>query len=333
MPSKKNSLLYITGLFLFTLPFFATAQGITRNEISTFEKSQPFRTEDYATAQSVLPIVTSLSDSALDNKIQLPTSTPVVKSVGSSKLQFTDSAVTTPTANTSYPFYAIGRLSFTKSNGSPGVCTASIIRRGLVLTAGHCVHSGNGSVSGYSYNFRFEPGYYKDTTPNGVWTEIEYRPFVAPDWYSGHSKPPHATDYAVIIFKEKIKGKRIGDHLTWLGYWENHMVGHHVTVLGYPNNLDKGKILHRVDGTVVNGTGNMGEFGSNMGTGSDGAPVIVNFGEYSEGDPAGGDYRNRVVSVVSYTPKATLMKQAGSKFDGQFSTFINDICKLVPSAC
>ncbi len=258
--------------------------------------------------------------------------TPALKTVGGSKLQFTDSRVIPPEADTYFPFTAIGKLWFTKSNGSAGTCTGSVIAPGIVVTAGHCVHSGNGANSGWSYNYRFAPAYRNGVAPHGIWTKKVYHNTPS-EWYYGGGKLPHPTDYAVIVFDKDRLGKRIGDLTGWLSwYWED-MIGHQVTVFGYANNLDKGAINHRVDSYVTPGTNNTGVFGSNMAAGSDGGPVIVNFGEPAAGGPRSWDGRDVVVSVVSYTSKASLMKQGGSQFDSRFKTLLENTCKLYPWAC
>jgi V8-like Glu-specific endopeptidase len=254
-----------------------------------------------------------------------------LKAVGSSKMPFTDSSVATHN-NTTFPYNAIGKLWFTKSNGVPGVCTATIVSPGVVVTAGHCVHSGNNSNSGFSYHFRFSPGYYNGTHPYGIWQGTQ-KPFVAPDWYKSGGVLPNPADYALIVFKKNNLGQRIGEVANWISYRDYPIGGAHVTVVGYANNLDKGNVMHRVDTNVTGGVNNTGVFGSNMAAGADGSPVIINFGVASAGDPAGWVNRNLVASVVSYSGKTALQNQVGSQFDYRFITLMDSACHLYPWAC
>ncbi|UUZ47306.1 S1 family peptidase [Massilia sp. B-10] len=49
-------------------------------------------------------------------------------------------------ADRAYPYVTVGKLFFS-IGGSPFVCSASVIQRRVVVTAGHCVHSGTGAAS------------------------------------------------------------------------------------------------------------------------------------------------------------------------------------------
>ena len=63
-----------------------------------------------------------------------------------------------------------GKLFFTY-DGADYVCSASSINsrnKSLVMTAGHCVHSG--PQTGWHKNFAYVPAYYNGHAPYGVWT-------------------------------------------------------------------------------------------------------------------------------------------------------------------
>ncbi|SJM91716.1 trypsin-like serine peptidase [Crenothrix polyspora] len=259
---------------------------------------------------------------------------PMPKAVGSSKIYYTDSPVIPRQADVTFPYRAIGKLWFTKPDGLAGVCTGSVIKPGIVLTAGHCVHSGNGKEDGWFKDFKFAPGYRNGPSARyGIWEGTD-NSWVRTEWYEGGGKMPHRADYALIVFKANSAGKRIGDLTGVLNYKLSSMIGHHVTVLGYSNNLDKGKINHRVDSNVATAPNNTGIFGSNMAGGSDGSPVILNFGTPATGDSLGWAKRNFVVSVVSYGTPASQMKQGGSEFGNWFESLIIDYaCKESPEAC
>lgn len=227
-----------------------------------------------------------------------------------------------------YPYNTIGKLWFNKSDGTRGVCTASLIRPGIVATAGHCVHSGNGSATGYSYNFRFAPGYHNGIAPYGVWSDVVYRN-VPTGWYKSGGKRPNGADYALLVFAKDSVGKRMGDVTGWwLGWkWNNNanvFIGQRLVAIGYTQNLDKGEMLHKVDSIIHKGSNNTGIFGSNLLAGSDGSPIILDFGKPDS------DY---VFSVVSYSAKATLKQQVGSLFNKRFGDLLDVACTLYFWAC
>ena len=64
---------------------------------------------------------------------------------------------------TQYPVSTVGKLFYTQS-GQNFVCSASVIGRSTLATAGHCLHAGNNSQIGFSTNLLFCPSY----SPAGV---------------------------------------------------------------------------------------------------------------------------------------------------------------------
>ena len=74
----------------------------------------------------------------------------------------------------------VGQLTFTDTEGCDYDCSATLIDSRIIITAGHCVHSGNESPKGYFTNFRFFPRKTIDnTSPNdGI-------PFVSRFAFSG----------------------------------------------------------------------------------------------------------------------------------------------------
>jgi hypothetical protein len=55
-----------------------------------------------------------------------------------------------------YPVSVVGKLFFTQ-RGQNFVCSASVIHRDTLATAGHCVHDGSNSAAGWSTNVLFCP--------------------------------------------------------------------------------------------------------------------------------------------------------------------------------
>ena len=72
-----------------------------------------------------------------------------------------------------YPISTVGKLFF-RQNGQDRVCTAAVIQRNTIATAGHCIHDGSGSDSGGSSNIVFCPSF-NEAGPNpnlGCWPAV-----------------------------------------------------------------------------------------------------------------------------------------------------------------
>lgn len=195
--------------------------------------------------------------------------------------------------STTYPYRTVGKLTF-----SVGYCSASLIRRSVIVTAAHCIQNfGNGSNT-FS-GFQFRPGHYgaagataAHIAPHGTWNWIR---LVRPaSWANGTDIGTGAArdnDLAVIALGKNPQNQFIGDITGYMGYgWNNHSFvtsaktgNQHtaaVSTLGYPFLMDSGAIMQRTDGpsytTSLGGAGQLRQ-GSNFTSGSSGGPWVVNF--------------------------------------------------------
>jgi hypothetical protein len=193
---------------------------------------------------------------------------------------------------TTYPYRAIGKLTF-----SAGYCSASLIRRSVLVTAAHCIQRFGTGTALYS-NFQFTPAQYSPGTtpsqvaPYGTWA---WAALVRPaSWASGTdigSGSARDNDLAVIAVARNASGQFIGDITGWLSYgWNNYsfvsssktgnLAVAAVSTLGYPGLLDAGGRMQLTDGptylTTVGGAGQLWQ-GSNFTGGASGGPWIVNF--------------------------------------------------------
>ncbi len=259
--------------------------------------------------------------------------------VGTGGLQFTSSRGGPTATDTTYPYRAVGKLYF-KIGAANYMCSGSMIKPGIVVTAGHCVHSGNGASTGWYNSFQFIPGYRNaggiDSRPYGTWSNwASVR--TTTDWYGGGGGVPNAHDFAIIVFNADAAGLKIGNYTGWLGYQYPRLIGKHQTVLGYPGNLDTGGILHRVDSLATSyGSLNNGTWGSDMEGGSSGGPSVSNFQmSYANSSTLPSENEsNRVTGVVSWGYISTLPKvQGGSQFDSIFGTMVTNACTSYPWAC
>ena len=206
------------------------------------------------------------------------------------------SASGTTSANhlsTTYPYRTVGILVF-----SAGYCSASLIRRSVIVTAAHCIQgfgTGNNIFSG----FLFVPGFYgaagataAQIAPYGIWNWINLvRPASWADGTDIGTGAARDNDLAVIALGRNAQGQFIGDSTGYMDYaWNNYSFvtssktgNQHtaaVSTLGYPFLMDSGVIMQRTDGpaytTSLGGAGQLWQ-GSNLTGGASGGPWVVNF--------------------------------------------------------
>ncbi|MGI9506313.1 MAG: trypsin-like serine peptidase, partial [Geminicoccaceae bacterium] len=159
--------------------------------------------------------------------------------------------------STTYPYSAVGLLGDAESGG---FCSASVIRRGIVLTAAHCL-GGEDAES-----LIFWPGYYngeggteETIAPYGIWNV--FRAAVPESWTSPDSACVDIieNDLAILTMQRNEDGAFIGDLVGTLGYgWNNfsfissentgNLSVAAVTTLGYPGFMDNGEVMQRTDG-------------------------------------------------------------------------------------
>lgn len=252
-------------------------------------------------------------------------------------------AATTPVrpnhVSMTYPYRAAGKLYF-RDGTSSFVCSASLIKRGLVVTAAHCVASfGNNR---FFTNFQYVPARYNSLAPYGIWNgEAAY---VMASYLNGTETCAQRgvicpNDVAVIRIAPQ-SGAFPGNATGWFGYGTN---GYGFTPtnlalinqLGYPVSHDSGLIMHRTDsqGFVSASLSNNTIWGSRQTGGSSGGPELVNLGIRgvlnSTTAPLGSEaLSNTVVGVTSWGYTNPAVKQQGA------SPFRStNIGVLVPAAC
>lgn len=218
-----------------------------------------------------------------------------------------------------FPYSAVGRLNF-KAYGMDTHCSASVILKGVIVTAAHCMQDyGAGDDRFDSYVFR--PASYRGSSPYGEWTPLAA---VWPKaWSQGNDVGEGSAvdnDLAVLVLDKNAAGQFISDviggHLNY--GWNNYSflkskkTGNlwtaAVTTLGYPGLSDDGEILQRSDGpTYLTNISEAHQIyqGSNFTGGSSGGPWLVNFGyqnpEFSSGSNQGRQANaNVVIGVTSW---------------------------------
>jgi V8-like Glu-specific endopeptidase len=245
-----------------------------------------------------------------------------------------------------YPYRATGKLFFKKGSASY-VCSASLIKPGVVVTAAHCL-ADYGKKKFYG-SFTYVPAYYNGQAPYGSWSG--FGATIMSSYYSGTSGHCLSgvvcdNDIGVLkIRKQTISGRsRFAGHLTgWLSYawngWGSTYNGTfrqtltHITQLGYPVSHDRGAKMQRNDSVGYKNSGykNNTIIGSRLTGGSSGGPWVNNFGQMSSlsGTSKGAySYNNVVVGVTSWG-----YTSSGPKVQGASPFTSGNIKRLMSSAC
>ena len=256
------------------------------------------------------------------------------QAVGTGGMHFTSTRTFPSSSDTTYPTRTVGKLYFRDAvTGTNFVCSGSMIKPGVVLTSGHCLHNG---VNRFYTGFTFRPGLRLGVFPYGTWTNwVQGRTTTA--WVTGGGGVPNTGDWATIVFGPNSSGFRIGNFTGWLGYQFNICSGRHQTTLGYPVNLDGGLQMQRSD-SQANSYGSLNNctWGTDMTGGSSGGPVVLNFRvtASNSGTLPLENNDNRVVATVSWGYVNQGVKvQGGSIVNSVFGALINDTCAANPGAC
>lgn len=265
---------------------------------------------------------------------------------GSSNQPYTTSQVNAYGNNTQYyyPFRAAGKLFFNIGSATY-LCSASLIKPGVVVTAAHCV-ANFGQRQFYS-NWVFVPAYSNGSAPYGTWNGASAT--VMTSYYDGTDPCAVAgvvcqDDVAVIVLAPQ-GGSYAGNSAGWYGYgWNGYSYNPSglalIDQLGYPVALDSGVYMERNEsqGFVSASNSNNTIIGSLMTGGSSGGPWLVNLGMPPTLSGTGfgnAASHNVVVGVTSWGYTDTTVKQQGASpfTSGNIVTLVNTVCGSTPAAC
>ena len=234
-----------------------------------------------------------------------------------------------------YPHRTIGKWFFTRPGVGNFVCSASVIQRRIVATAGHCLHPGNGNPNSWYINRVFVPSYRTGAAPFGLWTAN--RCSVTATWFNGGGGVPNAADYGMCDMNDRL-GSRIGIITGWLGWRTLSLASNHAHIFGYPGNLDNGLYMNQNSAGAGPFNGNNTYiYGSPQRGGVSGGPYIQNYGiapACSSGCTASLAGRNQVIGVASYIPVSTFPHYVGaSVLDSRWVAVWNAVCAFRAGNC
>lgn len=291
---------------------------------SAAEPGRVIPADRIATARPVLPMLASRS--------QIPGYPKVsTQAYGLESHPFTTkgaySSAAQPAPVTLAPWRSTGKLIMEKGLDT-FVCTASVIGKGLLVTAAHCVWDfGVGPVDTVS----FQPALHDATARYGTWTASAW--YVSSTYDDGSDTCTTEgvvcnNDIAIVVLDtgpSPHTGKYISQVVGKYSYFINNQgyvnflgkKAGQITQLGYPVALDGGLRMIRTDSLGYQAAPNNLLIGSDQTGGSSGGPWIMNFGTApsSTNPVASYSQSNRVVATTSwgYTD-GTLKVQGGSRF-------------------
>ena len=222
-----------------------------------------------------------------------------------------------------YPHRTTGKLYFSVPGGT-AYCTAAVINRRVIATAGHCVSNGNGTF--YS-NFRFVPATWNGSAPLQTWN---WRYLATTStWHNGGGGVPNAADYAIIELEDRVFSgtvQRIGVVTGWLGWQTLSCASNHLHILGYPGNVFGGQRLSLASAQTWRNVAPFNcEYGTPQTFGASGGPWVQNFAP-SNPIPQNNPGSDRLVTVASYTYGQAFGVLGGSNLDARWVSVWNTVC-------
>jgi hypothetical protein len=248
-----------------------------------------------------------------------------------------------------FPYRAAGKLYF-KIGTATYVCSASLIKRGIIVTAAHCV-ANFGKQQFYS-NWQYIPALSGTLRPYGTWNVSSAT--VLTSYFNGTDPCYQAgvvctNDVAVLQVAPKTNPVYPGTSTGWFGYGYNGWGFYSpflstpialINQLGYPASHDAGLRMQRTDsqGFVSNWVNNT-VWGGRQTGGSSGGPELVNLGAAAalSGGVGYGTYAtfNVVVGVTSwgYTNQAVKQQGASPFTSGNVHLLVTTVCGTTNPRC
>jgi V8-like Glu-specific endopeptidase len=218
-----------------------------------------------------------------------------------SVFQYSDKVVDT-SAVLHEPYIHTGLWVYQKPNNTWWTCTASAIGQAIIVTAGHCVHNGNGSkAAGWIKQGYYVPAYTNGSFPYGY--AYGYWWNTTDAWYNTGAIGG-GYDVAVVTLNDRVGYPQPpGYYVGWNSpCYSGCLVNWELVQLGYPGNYNNGAYMQEGNHLDLVASGGDFYYGSGMRAGASGGPHIANHGYLADSAPDKGlwPYRNVVFAVTSW---------------------------------
>ncbi len=307
--------------------------------------------------------------SALEQPAAFGTSTAPYTTVRVAVTVLGNSSTAANTPVTSYPYRPTGKLYF-KIGTQTFICTASLIKKGVLVTAAHCVFNFGKGNSGFYNSFVWCPA--NTSSSGGVYGCYNAGPQrITTTYFNGTDVCTQTgvvcnDDIATLLVAPK-SGVYAGNVVGWYNYsWNGYsykassFLGNvttvEVTQLGYPGAFDSGYQMERTEAVgwyFTSGNLKNTQIGSAQTGGSSGGPWLANFGTVPSVDTTraslGSQTAQTIIGVTSYGSTTLGFNRQGSSFFGQNSQYpaadyggygagnigllVHDTCTANPTYC
>lgn len=213
-----------------------------------------------------------------------------------------------------YPYRAAGYFLFRASDGNWYHCTASLINRSILVTAGHCIHDGGNQAAGWIQAGIFYPARAGNSAPYGA---VYASHLVTTNgWYNTGSITQGYDVGIVVLHKANAyPGQQIGNVVGWLGFCYRWCLQEYwfMTQLGYPGNYYNGIWMTTSQHVEMSDSKDY-QYGTGMRGGSSGGPHISNIGSIVDNSTSLGQFtpRNIVMAVTSWGYVSHVWKVQGA---------------------
>jgi len=215
------------------------------------------------------------------------------------------------------PARTVGRLFWNNAAGTPFACTAFTVgsaNRDLLLTAGHCIHAGNGGA--WHKDFMFVPGLRNGGEPFGRWTPREV--WTVDRWTRSGSQ---SYDVGVLVMNPNARGSHLAEVIGGQGLAINGSNDTAVVDLGYGISTEPSspQALKYCDGTTGRDWLRPLEItiACDMRHGASGGPLIAGLGS------------NGIGTVVSLNSHILLPRNPGYMYGPYFGNWMADLYRAV----
>jgi V8-like Glu-specific endopeptidase len=247
-----------------------------------------------------------------------------------------------------YPWAATGKLYMNWGSAGSYVCTASLIRPGIAVTAAHCLTKYGSRLSQRALSVTYAPAKFDGTNPFGLWTATTW--YVPTVYVNGTDTCTQvgvvcANDLAVVVLAKNASARYPGVFTGWYGIgWNGYsMTGFlgktagQITQLGYPAAFNSGLRMIRTDSLGYRNNPNNILIGSDQTGGSSGGPWLMNFGidPSSANSAPAANIANVVVATTSWGYINSAIKIQGASMFGNNAAFptTTNIHALLNAAC